>query len=399
MYNVGFGDCFLLTLPSGRRKRTILIDCGTHPSSTGSRTARDAATQIVRDISVDGRRPRIDVVIATHRHRDHVSGFDARELWDRVEVGEIWLPWTEDPRDAVATRLRERMSRSALALDRVRELMPASESVALAAAIIANSLANEKAMETLHDGFAGSPDRRFLSTQAEPLDVELLSNVKVHVLGPSREESVIRDLEPPRDESWMHDPELLPEPERRPPPPFDDDWAISWDEFHAIEDFAELRPGGQIVGAIRSAAGDDLLLAAASLEKSVNGTSLMLLFEIGDLFLLFPGDAQHGTWKAVLDDAERRRLVQRATFYKIGHHGSHNATPKEFVETLLAKDTWAALPFAPVKLWPSIPNADLLKAIEGKARVLRSDAPPAAGTLAGVTVREDISMDLVLATG
>lgn len=30
MYNVGFGDCFLLTLPTAPGPRRMLIDCGTH---------------------------------------------------------------------------------------------------------------------------------------------------------------------------------------------------------------------------------------------------------------------------------------------------------------------------------------------------------------------------------
>src|SRR6266508_5246301 len=151
MYNVGFGDCFLLTVPSGARTVRILIDCGTHASSTGSRNARDAAPQIVKDLTEGRRQARIDIVVATHRHKDHVSGFELRDLWDKVDVGEVWLPWTENPRDAAATRLRERMSRSAIALDEARQLMPASDSLTLAAAIIENSLTNENAMATLHE--------------------------------------------------------------------------------------------------------------------------------------------------------------------------------------------------------------------------------------------------------
>lgn len=397
MYNVGFGDCFLLSVPAGGRTMRILIDCGTHSSNTGSRTARDAAAQIVKDLSEGRREAHIDIVVATHRHKDHVSGFELRELWDEVDVGEVWLPWTENPRDPAATRLRERMSRSALALDEARKLMPASDSLSLAAAIIENSLTNENAMSTLHEGFLGSPERRFLSSDPQPLEVEALPNVKVHVLGPSRDPKVIRDLEPPSAESWMRIAEAAPDSDegRRP---FDSDWAISWDDFHATEEFKDLRPGGQIVGAIRRAAVDEVLLAAASLEKSVNGTSLMLLFEIGGLFLLFPGDAQWGTWNAVLDDEERRRLLQRTTFYKIGHHGSHNATPRQFVDDVLAQGTCAVLPFAPVKIWPSIPHMPLLAALKAKqTRLFRSDAPPADSAGTDVSVRGDVSIDVTFA--
>lgn len=34
-----------------------------------------------------------------------------------------------------------------------------------------------------------------------------------------------------------------------------------------------------------------------------------------------------GTWLNVLQDPEWKSLLERVAFYKIGHHGSHNATP------------------------------------------------------------------------
>lgn len=180
-------------------------------------------------------------------------------------------------------------------------------------------------------------------------------------------------------------------------PAFDEGWAIDWDDFHATKAFADLQPGGQLVGAIRRVAADELLFAAASLEKSVNGTSLVLAFEVGDLLLLFPGDAQWGTWQTILDDPDMRALVQRAAFYKIGHHGSHNATPQGFVRDVLGPNVWAALPFAKVEIWPNIPHPDLLSALMvKKARILRSDEPPAAA-IPDVTVRENVSIDLSFA--
>lgn len=393
MYNVGFGDCFLLTIAEGRAAvRRILIDCGTHPASTGPRSAADAAEQLLADLSENGAKPRIDVVVATHRHRDHVSGFSDQKLWAKVEVGEVWLPWTEDPKNPAAVRLLERMSGVALALDTARGLMQAAPALTLASALIENSLKNEKPMQTLHEGFAGTARRRFLSAGSDLSDAPL-GKVRVHVLGPSTDEKVIRKLEPPNDQSWMLIAEDDPQPaaEHRA---FDEGWAIGWDDFHATKAFEDLRPGGQIVGAIRRVAADEILFAASSLEKAVNGTSLVLVIEVGDLVLLFPGDAQWGTWQTILDDAKMRSLVQRASFYKIGHHGSHNATPQSFVKEVLAANVWAALPFAKVEIWPNIPHPDLLAAlVDKKARILRSDEPPALA-IPDVKVRKDISIDL-----
>jgi beta-lactamase superfamily II metal-dependent hydrolase len=76
---------------------------------------------------------------------------------------------------------------------------------------------------------------------------------------------------------------------------------------------------------------------AAALESSVNGTSLVLLFKFGRATLLFPGDAQWGTWNAMLADDRWQRLFKNLSFYKVGHHGCENATPRRFVGEYILK--------------------------------------------------------------
>ena len=72
------------------------------------------------------------------------------------------------------------------------------------------------------------------------------------------------------------------------------------------------------------------------LDSVLNNTSLMLVFVVGKAVMLFPGDAQWGSWKAALGDPESRRLLDHVTFLKVGHHGSHNSTPQTFVHQCLA---------------------------------------------------------------
>ena len=55
------------------------------------------------------------------------------------------------------------------------------------------------------------------------------------------------------------------------------------------------------------------------------------MLEVGDFRLLFPGDAQHGAWMHAQEDPDARAMINNVDFYKVGHHGSHNATPKDFV--------------------------------------------------------------------
>src|SRR5215212_8269878 len=123
MYNAGFGDAFLLELPvaptvgSPPPPFRMLIDCGAHSLGYPEPGWRpeDLVDQIIADISVGGVEPRLDVVVATHRHQDHVLGFRV-PAWKDVRVGEVWMPWTENPEDPIATALRERQSRLALAM-------------------------------------------------------------------------------------------------------------------------------------------------------------------------------------------------------------------------------------------------------------------------------------------
>jgi beta-lactamase superfamily II metal-dependent hydrolase len=97
--------------------------------------------------------------------------------------------------------------------------------------------------------------------------------------------------------------------------------------------------------------------------------------KIGNFHLLFPGDAQWGTWQAILNKPELRELLTRTQFLKIGHHGSHNGTPREFIDSVIGKNFWAMVSTNSVKQWPEIPKLELLEAVEAKTkRFARSDS-------------------------
>ena len=67
----------------------------------------------------------------------------------------------------------------------------------------------------------------------------------------------------------------------------------------------------------------------------MNNTSLILLFEVNGKKLLFPGDAQLENWSYAVKDADdadaTRALLADVDVYKVGHHGSLNATPKKLL--------------------------------------------------------------------
>jgi beta-lactamase superfamily II metal-dependent hydrolase len=368
MYDVGFGDCFLVRIPTLGGDRKVLIDCGS--IKAGRNPMKAVVKELVRDVT-EGGTPRIDVVIATHRHRDHVSGFDD-PLWKTVKVGEVWMPWTEDPDDPDATRIREAQAGLALQL---RMSMAGADDPHDLAGVAMNALSNEDAMETLHEGFLGSPVRRFLprpDAALASLECELLPGVRTFVIGPSRDPEVIRDMDPPAGKSFLR--AQVAGAAGGPGSSVLSAWALSPGDFSTLH--PELVLSGKDREAIRNLDAGWEMNAAAALDAAVNGTSLMIVFKVGRAHLLFPGDAQWGTWNAALKVPKWRELLGKTVFYKVGHHGSHNATPREFVESLLGRDFWAMASVNPTSRWPSIPREPLMDALSAKSKkVVRSDRP------------------------
>jgi beta-lactamase superfamily II metal-dependent hydrolase len=395
MYDVGFGDCFLLFIPAAGETspRKVLVDCGT--IKTGSRPMKKVVKSLVDAVrDLDGV-PRIDVVIATHRHKDHVSGF-ADDAWNEVVVKEVWMPWTEKTDDPVATRIREAQAGLALALQSGMTA-PGVDADPDVLEMIGNALSNESAMDMLHEGFAAPKAlRRFLpipppltgesgnSPRPGPdrtFTTESLPGVTVHVMGPSRDESVISDMDPPAGKSYLQYRSALAdggENSDTAPRPFVRDLEITPTEFEADGRYKGLALREAMRKQIQGLGDVDTEALAATLDSAVNGTSLMLMFKIGRAYMLLPGDAQWGTWKAALDDPEWRALMEKTTFYKVGHHGSHNATPREFVEDVLKDDQpiRGMVSVRPVTKWKSVPRAQLLEAFHAHHHeVVRSDEP------------------------
>ena len=399
MYNVGFGDAFLILFPDNPRPRRVLIDCGSIKNGTAG-GVDEVARRIIGDVTDDDGVARIDIVAMSHFHQDHISGFADRSLWRDVEVGEVWMPWTEDPDDPLALGLRQRQLTLAAAVgemaDQQRLVGMAHDEVEFLAEEAENvfSAVNADAKDTLLNGFAGDPTRRFLCRDSKPRQPRVLpKGVRVHVLGPSTNPEVINQMDPPSKESFLR----VSAPNGGSGSgalPFHE-WEMSPADFmnaYSGIDLADIQERLEELGREGS------LLAASILSSSVNNTSLVLAIEYGDAMLLFPGDAQWGTWELMLANDRNRRLLERTSFYKIGHHGSHNATPVSFVNACLPSGVWSAASVRTRGDW-DIPRAELLEQLTELApgRVFRSDEPPA-DSGDDVTVDGDRSIEIRVPT-
>jgi len=126
------------------------------------------------------------------------------------------------------------------------------------------------------------------------------------------------------------------------------------------------------------------------LDSLTNNTSLAVAIELpnGDV-LLFAADAQVGNWLSWQDltwtvdgkTVSGPDLLKRAIFYKVGHHGSHNATLKEKGLELMKNLRLAMIPvdhdMAVKKRWGKMPLDELVTALEKQKAntVVRVDRP------------------------
>jgi beta-lactamase superfamily II metal-dependent hydrolase len=379
MYNVGFGDAFRVTVRRGPDTWRMLVDCGVH-SQGAARPIRDSVENIVADLSQDcgEESAHLDVVVATHHHQDHISGF-AEDRWGGVDVGEVWVPFVENRDDPDANALRRAQAVAAAKLQGLIEARrarltarehEAADMLDAALAFAVNSRGNEKATDRLlsrnETTFANRPTVRYLpEKQSERNTIDVgKCGVVAHILGPPRDPAMLKKMDPPRRAGWL----TLDVGDGAEGP--EDGWRL-FNAAYVIDDPRQVPQtllDAKAKLRLHALSNDMGLLTAASvLEQSVNNTSVFFVLDVSGLRLLFPGDAQHGAWEHVRTDPASLALIESADFYKVGHHGSHNATPKQFVLDEWIKPGEAMVPWGLVERWKNtIPKKELLDALSDK---------------------------------
>lgn len=390
MYRIGHGDCFLLAFPreGGGDPVHVLIDCGYKPGSPGY-IHQKTIEEIVAHIA-DATNSHLDLVIATHEHQDHLNGIwkQKEPYFDEFEIEKAWLAWTEDPTDDLANDLRKDHKDQLLGLIEARRQLALAvgdnnESINRLDSLLSLELggADNAFDHALMFAAAGDPEKsvnkqglKLFKDKASqnqgvlylnPGDEENVpgtENVRVFVLGPPRRADLLQSEDPVGDEGFpgkggAHGLSFSSAAQARgngdavTTAPFRDQFRVSEKKAKTHPFFREHY--GQSSDVVNEADGSEVspnapwrqidsewLFAAENLalklNKGINNTSLVLAFELpkSKKVLLFAADAQRGnwiswddnTWKDGPKTTTAKDLLGRTVLYKVGHHGSHNAT-------------------------------------------------------------------------
>ena len=416
VYRQGLGDCILVRV---KRKNgddfKLLIDCGV---VLGTPNPGPIMTRVVENVVTETRQ-KLDVLAITHEHWDHLSGFiQAADSFKKLSAGEVWVAWTEDPKDPLAAQLRAQLGKAKEALAACGEAlrMAGQDATADLLADVALSPLGASGEDTSTSaafdkakGMAGSKPVRLCRPSDDPIEIDG-ANARIYVLGPPHDATLIRKINPSASNPETYALALdgrgvlplgvasalgLNEDDGDRGAPFHQRVSIPLDLKDRPPIFKQLYDGKddwrRIDGDWVGAAAD----FALALQSYTNNTSLVFAIELGDRgkgeVLLFAGDAQVGNWESwqackwtegssVVTGPD---LLSRAIFYKVGHHGSHNATLKDHGLEEMVSLKAAVIPVdeeeAKKKRWGRMPLPELITVLGQKVKegiLLRTDRTP-----------------------
>lgn len=386
MYRVGFGDFFLLTVRTGRGpkpERHILIDCGVHAQDLGSIKA--AVAQMAEDCGKE-----LALVIMTHRHADHISGFGTcSDVFSQISVDRVWMPWFENPNNDTAVKFQANLT--ALAAQLSMRLAARADQFAAMADNITGGLAaaggsgNQKALDVLNKGFRNTPVHDYYKAGDQAnLPQDLVdAGFSAQILGPPGDPKLITQLTNTNDQFLAESAQEDSEQARTFPPAF----RLASYPPHAFKFYSPDKVKALVAGVQP----DVLAARAQAADKTLNNQSLVILFGFAGKHLLFAGDAQWGNWENFLYGGafgtpghtemtpQAKEILGKIDFYKVGHHGSRNATPKDAVAAM--RLGCVGMCSTQIHAYNEVPREPLLQALNGRmqGQLARSDQVAVAG--------------------
>lgn len=383
MYPVGeLGDCFLLRFSTGDKESNVLIDSGSFRNSGDSVVRmRAIANDIKGMLTVDGKTKSLDLIIGTHQHNDHLSNFvHSEDIFKEIGADQVWLSWLDDPEDEQAIQIANGERKLTKKLQLIDEKISSSlfmkETTAEHIKDILGfyGLANEIVGAAPVTPQLGLDNMRKLGKEVrylEPGESHELpgvpeGKVKVHVLGPPRDNNLLFSNHPKKGESYdfrlmnaLHEADgFISALDTHSSANIEEDdiFPFSKGDGKKLEKVSFLKESYYNRSERWREIDDDWLdqveRLALYLDAYTNNSSLVLAFELVESkkVLLFVGDAQTGNWlswkNVVWKDPKisLNNLLKNTVVYKVGHHGSHNATLPELLEKMEHKELVAMIP-------------------------------------------------------
>jgi hypothetical protein len=324
-YNVELGDCIYCRIPlakvtnAGAVDFHMLIDCG----SWGSFAALKSAIEHLKTGLPDAGhgKKRLDLLVVTHEHKDHIAGFDA-DLFKDLAIENIWMSTAMDrkhPQSERAFALQDYAKRAMRGLAALNlELGPELQDL-VGLYGVSNDVAIETLQQTLPADNGIEPGYVHAGDSAAGLGIRL-KDTTIEVLGP--EENIDGYYLGEEPDSSLRGLEATAEPFK----PHMVDGAQPIPTNIGLADFRRLQ----------SRMMSNALAFADEAGSVINNTSVVLLIQWKGKRLLFVGDAEWDTrfkekkknasWN-VMWHLHKDKLEKPLDFLKIGHHGSINATP------------------------------------------------------------------------
>ncbi|MES0101765.1 MBL fold metallo-hydrolase [Mesorhizobium sp. M0019] len=185
LYDVGLGDCIYVRIPGKTDKREdafhMLIDCGTWSEEKFLATAMKQLESELPDAQ-NGKK-RLDLVVVTHEHKDHIAGFDPK-LFENMKVGAVWMNCAMDPKHPQTGKTRKIRGMAEQAMRGLAALGPSLSpraSELLSVFQIDNKGAMQTLRKTLLDG--GEPTYVHSGETNETHGIKL-HKATINILGP-----------------------------------------------------------------------------------------------------------------------------------------------------------------------------------------------------------------------
>ncbi|WP_314514218.1 hypothetical protein [Xanthocytophaga agilis] len=432
-------------------------------------------------------KPVLDLLVITHEHKDHISGFKQAEdeLSDLI-INELWFSWTEDEKHPFSADWKENQANDRKKLRQIQKEIQGVAQLNSLSGFLTNMLNFEADADlNYREGFGKNeifekikkkvPNKKnILYHRPGALGTETgktgkpictIPGINIYVLGPPEDFKYLRKEDSRKKNELYIQADYTGDFSFTQSIAFDEKEKNFWDYVRAAPfdeeyiipiDVKNAKTGiGNLSKSTSTPISQKLENQNKKLEKTdvyksyfgttpkssnqnqnwrridydwlqvvdglalelnnhINNTSLVLAFEIeqtGEV-MLFSGDAQYGVWLAWDDDLKNHQeylqtegkkenphsynrtyswsrkdkkgkvatihvedLLARTILYKVGHHGSHNATPdRTGLSKLTSNALLALISVSPRSQWPSIPYANLLDAFDKrKVRYFRSD--------------------------